>query len=357
MENDRDKLQRLLDYQLGLDSPEERRATQELISKDKEISTLNAALEGCIKPLASWQDEEPPADLAQRTMARIADYKSAKVMAQASAAIAAGRSSKEIAQAARSAARERTARVTWLLGNLRDMVAVAASITLIFMFFSPTVRHAREIAQRQKCATQLQMAGMAMDNYREDNNGYLPTVNQQPGEVWWAVGKNGSGYNSNTRNIFLLAKEGYMPVEAFLCPGAPRKRTIRINIPPEMLQMMEDFAGRDQINYSFRLILQNENRRMIKSPEAILMSDQNPIFADFDGHKKELDLSNRPALMQVNSPNHKGEGQNVLYIDGRVTFSNGRYVGPGLDDIFTIQSKVRYQGTEQPDTNDVFIAP
>jgi len=61
--------------------------------------------------------------------------------------------------------------------------------------------------------------------------------------------------------------------------------------------------------------------------------------------------------MQVNSPNHKGEGQNVLYIDGRVTFSNGRYVGPGLDDIFTIQSKVRYQGTEQPDTNDVFIAP
>jgi len=346
-----------MDYQLGVDSPEERRQTQELIAQDKETGALNAALERCIKPLASWQDVEPPADLAQRTMARIADYASARVMAQATAAIAAGRAAGTSGRAWQRPSRERTARITWLLGNLRDLVAVAASITLIFMFFSPTVRHAREIAQRQKCATQLQMAGMAMDNYREDNNGYLPTVKQQPGEVWWAVGKNGSGYNSNTRNIFLLAKEGYMPVEAFLCPGVSRKRTIRINIPPEMLKMMEDFSGREQVNYSFRLILQNEKRNMNQSPDAILMADQNPIFADFDGQKKELDLSARPALMQVNSPNHKGEGQNVLHIDGRVTFSNGRYVGPGLDDIFTIKSKVRYQGTEQPDTNDVFIAP
>ena len=88
------------------------------------------------------------------------------------------------------------------------------------------------------------------------------------------------------------------------------------------------------------------------------MADKNPLFAEFDAEKQsELDLSAAPALLQANSPNHGAGGQNVLFNDGSVRFSESRYLGPALDDIFTIKNTSRYYGNELPQDDDIFIAP
>ena len=65
----RDNLQRLLDYNLGLDGGASRRETEKLLGEDAELSKLNEALKGSLAPLGSWQDEEPPAGLADPSSA------------------------------------------------------------------------------------------------------------------------------------------------------------------------------------------------------------------------------------------------------------------------------------------------
>lgn len=72
---------------------------------------------------------------------------------------------------------------------------------------------------------------------------------------------------------------------------------------------------------------------------------------NFKSHRKDSEnseflpiVSDRPphevaAGVMGNSPNHLGKGQNVLYSDGHVTFTDKRNVGVEQDDIFTNADK------------------
>ena len=84
----------------------------------------------------------------------------------------------------------------------------------------------------------------------------------------------------------------------------------------------------------------------------------DPPLTETGQRQAELDLSNNSALLQANSPNHNNQGQNVLFNAGQVDFLPDRLLGPTRDDIFTIQSALRYHGNEAPQSSDdTFIAP
>ena len=346
-----DKLTRVLDFLLEHDEPQQHFQTKECLASDEQMRKLRGQLEQILKPLSAWEDESPDADLTGRTLKFIKQHQ--ETAALVGAAYAAGPRQPLPERATPSRGR-------WILHNLSDLAAAAACIMLVFVLMNPSLKHARQIAQQQACSAQLRQVGLALEQYAQDHNGLITYVQRGPLSKWWNVGRQEGQNISNTGNLYLLVKNGYLPVETFLCPGRDdHKVRVRIKLDPQLLKTLQDFAGREDINYSFRLILNNQPLQSRNTFSLPFVTDQNPLFADFDAEKQdELDLSAHLELQQVNSPNHAGRGQNLLFSDGRVIFSPDRRYGLDPDDIFTIQSTMRYRGNERPRSEkDHFIAP
>ncbi|MFC1783722.1 hypothetical protein ACFL02_09095 [Planctomycetota bacterium] len=350
---DLDKVPQLLDYLLNLDAPDQHRQTEQLIAQNENIRQLYDILRQNLALLDNWRDETAPESLAEGTLKYVEEQEKARKWASAPADFVAHRIEQEVPKDAISYG----SRSRWVLHNLRDIIAVAASIMLVMGLLHPAFRNARLRSQQLACANQLGRIGFASNNYASDNNGYLPRLPRQPGDKWWSVGQQGS----NSSNTYLLVRQGYLPAQVFLCPGVDNKSVqLRLQINPQQLKTMHDFPGRGYVNYSFRLIVSSQplTRDNINNVLPIV-SDQNPIFARFNSEKStELDLTQNKTLLMSNSPNHANRGQNLLFPDGSVRFVTDRLYqsGPDRDDIFTIRAIFRYSGTEMPKSDrDIFI--
>ncbi len=344
-----DKLQRLLDYHLHLDNTDQHRETDALLAKDAEVRQLSESVRKMLRPLASWPAETPPDYLMGRTLQLIEHHDQTRRLAE---------STRPSAGAGQTADTSR-GRGRWILGNLRDFAAVAATIMLVLMVSQPGVRYARNLSNKLNCASQMRQVGVGLSEYALDNDGSLPYVPHQPGATWWNVGNQDANNTSNTRNVFLLVKNGYLPARVFLCPGEANHKTITIQITPAELESMRDFASPDQIDYSFRLLFDQGLLHWDTLNHTVIMTDKNPLFQDL-GQKPQGqgDLSLTENLLRANSPNHQSRGQNVLFNDGHVEFMTDRYLGLSQDDIFNIESATRYKGNEVPQSQqDVFVAP
>lgn len=337
----------LLDVNLDLADQQTREEVEKLLAADPLARTIHSNLDFLHKNLQSWTDQNPPSSLHERTMELVEQYEQARSMARSSEVIA--RSKKEQTPG------ETRERISWIVGNLRDLITVAACLLLVFTFLQPFNRSLKQSYHKAQCANNLRQIQSGLAAYAQDNLGWLPLVQRQEDKPWWTVGKQTPDNNSNTRNVFLLVKGNYVPAKAFVCPGSDHQPRIRIKVDPETLKTLQDFAGRDKVHYSFRLI---DKKERLNEGHKIIASDQNPLFAEFDADRQtELDLTQKPRLLQVNSPNHHQAGQNILSNDGSVRFSDTRLIGSQLDDIFTIQSTTRYTGTETPADHDTFTAP
>ena len=347
---DADKLQRLLDYHLNQDEPSGRLETQRLLAEDSELQELDQVLGRSFAALGSLEEETPPAGLADRTLEKAAQHRQAQQLAQ---------SSVDIASVGLN--RDRTSRAKWVLSNLRDVIAVAASIMLVVIFLRPGLQKARHISQEQACASQFRSIGYGLSQYAHDYRGRMPYVLRPQGAKWLGVGEQDDEHYSNSRNTYLLVKMGYVSVDKFLCPGAGAQPDVklRVKMDPQTLKKLQDFSDRHQVNYSFFLVLNNQSFFTKQSENIPIGSDQNPVFADYDSQKPTiLDLSVNRELLSKNSPNHGGRGQNLLYGDGHVRFSPSRLVGLNEDDIFTLNDILQYDGDEQPITeSDILHAP
>ena len=346
---DPDKLQRLLDYHLKQDEPAQRLETQRLLAEDAELQELDQVLVRSFEALGSLGEEEPPAGLTDRTLQKIAQHRQVQQLAKSAADVASG-----------GLKRDRTSRARWVLSNLRDAIAVAACLTLVFLFMRPGLQKARHMSQEQACANQFRSIGYGLSQYAHDYRGRMPYVLRPQGAKWLGVGEQDDQHYSNTRNTYLLVKMGYVSVDKFLCPGADAKKNVklRVKMNPQTLKTLQDFTDQHQVNYSFFLILNNQSFFAKQSENIPIGSDQNPLFVDYDSHKQTiLDLSVNQELQSQNSPNHGGRGQNLLYGDGHVRFSTTRLVGLN-DDIFTLNDVLQYDGDEQPSTeSDILHAP
>jgi hypothetical protein len=341
------KLQQVLDYKFNLDSPHERKATQALISQDPQAKQLHQKLEQTLSPLNILQDEPVPTGLSQRTLEMIAQHRQAQSLAISSAAIA-------------GQVPKRESRTRWVLANLREWVAVAASIVLIFYVMQPGLRQVRSQSQQVACLSQLQKVGQSLSSYAAANGGYLPHINFQPGDVWWNVGEKGEQNHSNTRKLYLLIKNRYANPDAFICSGSEKKSPKQIPINDESLQQLRDFICRMHVNYSISLSPKKVHQERPRSSQVIILTDQNPLFVNIDCETPPDNgvVKVDDSLRQANSPNHNQRGQNVLMLDGSARFHASRFVGKDGDDIFTIDKVNRYQGNEMPESSqDIFLAP
>jgi prepilin-type processing-associated H-X9-DG protein len=327
----------LFDYCLGITSETESAQAQELVFSNEQAAKFVTSIKSSLSPLESITPEECPAELAEGTIWRIKQtLRTSQVGLN------------ELLKAEQKPK-------TGLWHNIFGRLATAAVFVLVgsglITGFNVATNYARQMSWQTKCGSQMAGLFTGLSNYRNDNNGQMPTLAASPGAPWWKVGDQGSENVSNTRKMWVLARKGYVKPDAFMCPTT--KPSCSFSCEPKEYN---DFPKRTFVTYSFRIGCPKVG--LEKMGRQVIIADMSPVFANVSASEKELIINISDALLKRNSPNHGGRGQNVLFCDGSVMFVKGRTVDVALDDIYTIQDTQTYQGVELPASEaDAFLAP
>jgi prepilin-type processing-associated H-X9-DG protein len=215
---------------------------------------------------------------------------------------------------------------------------------------------ARQKYQQQRCQTQMGSIFQGLSNYISDYDDKSPAVASIVGAPWWKLGDQGRENQSNTRNIYLLPKGGYVELNSFVCPCCKKDNARKLT--PSEMRTNKDFHDRTYITYSFQInCRRTANGKLLC--RKVVMADMNPLFENLPkDFSKQFRLQLNRTLLTLNSINHNRRGQNVLFGDGHVEFLKSRFIGISEDDIYTLQDTDVYQGCEVPTReNDFFLAP
>lgn len=204
---------------------------------------------------------------------------------------------------------------------------------------------------------------------------------------------------SNTRHIWKLVEFQTADTKAFLCPSDPMAGepfTPPFTRPAERDRAsISDVQNRSQFSYAFQYqgpALTGANKRQgwttsgRDDSKIVFLADTSPAFhatnpeavATSDNHSFELatsapsvtfpegniycgvlasltnivwdpmtakasySLARSDEIAAINSPNHRGDGQNVVRLDGSGDFAGNPWAGAYMDNIWTVQDPTEY---------------
>lgn len=341
---DTEQRQLLFDYCIGVATDQQSADAEQLISSNAAAAKLVRLLEATLAPLATVEPEACPDSLVETTLGRLQE--------------AARRDSIPVE---RLSAEVPNRQSTISIRSWRQAVQISAVAAILLFAFSiawPSLKMARERQYQKLCQGQLAGIYRGLTHYINDHDA-PPTILTSAGEPWWKVGYQGRENHSNTRVVWLLVKNGYVEPSKFGCAG--RQRAENPDFRVCRAKNLNDFPGREYIDYSFRI----SHRRASRVPRlpSVLMADLNPLCemmpTDFSKSCK-VRLDRR--VLSANSKNHQGRGQNLLITDGSVWFSTTRVAASDEnDDIYTLRTMTSgcdVNGCEIPvSEDDVFLAP
>lgn len=339
--NERQK-QLVFDYCIGLTSENQSIEAEKLIAQSQHAASLHSKLKASFAPLDLVEEHTCPDELAERTIFRLNN---------------AARSSRlqleQLLAAEQAKTGPATKRLWW---NLTEIIAAAAVILFVSGVIIAPLKRARHNCWQQSCKNQLSRIAQGLANYRADHDNTMPTIAASTGQPWWKVGYQGKENHSNTRNMWLLAKNGYVDLDDFVCPGKRQGRAIQFD--QAKAAEYNDFPARRYITYSFRI---RPSKAQPANPHntKVLIADLNPLFEKLPKNfTNSFKLKIDGQLINLNSGNHNRQGQNILLSDSSVKFITTRCFDIANDDIFTLQNTSLYKGTETPLTEtDAFLAP
>ncbi len=313
----------LLDLHLGHLSTAEREQLQQRIANDPELSAQHNALSSAFAALRIDTTEPMPPDLIQRTRARVR---------------AAGPAPRVIRPAddLTRAVEERSERVI-KLGNLRQIVGLAAMIVLAIGVGVPSLLHMRERAQRIGCSRNLQALGYAVQQYATTFNASLPFAGWTKHASWQPNGAPDVVTIPNRRHVYPLLQARFVADPGvFVCPA---RRDVPM--PSDQILRRNDFPEARNLSYAY------QNMAGVRpsakgDPNLPIMSDDNPLFdgglAVFSGRSPDT----------TNSRAHRGAGQNILTLRGEVKWATTPRAGINGDNIWILQQVTDYTGREGP---------
>ena len=316
--------QLLIEYLLGRCSPAEAAEVRRRLETDEAFAALCAHYSDALAALKSYPVPAPPAELVERTLARV------RAMRRAEAVVQAG-------------PMERPAALPLL--SFRELLALAAVLVLAFGVLVPSLRKARQETQKVICGANVRMICTGLNHYASGNDEALPTVPAQTG-AW--LRRAGGDYASNSAGLFLLVRHNFVAPEAFQCPAVGRRSfTVRAG--------MVDFPSPQYVSYSYQYSLGRAVRR--DAPELVNVAEQMAILADanpvFAGGRFRRDR-----LGQGVSENHRCTGQNVLYLSGAVRWFTHARAGVNGNNIWLADGIYDYRGDEKPTSPvDTFLLP
>lgn len=237
--------------------------------------------------------------------------------------------------------------------TLVELLVVVGIIALLISILLPALSHARERANRTKCAANLRTIGQALLLYADENEGKYPRTYYDPG-TWRDCSR--TGYNASypfgtpspvgTNNVpaalFLLMRTQNLSPAVFICPSSEAEPD---SFGGGTLRNRSNWTGPKiarNLSYSYAHPYPNiwvaplgYTLSNIMPPDFAIAADMNP------GKKTPQDVtiprisSPRSDMQKSNSFNHNFEGQNVLYNDTHVVFQSDPFCGMERDNIYT----------------------
>ncbi len=331
----------IFDYSIGIASEEQARQAEELLARNSAAAELHSSLKNALKPLGGLKIESCPDELVEGTTFRAMNL--------------GADSQHRLEQLIEHEEQMPVGAGRGFWRNLAEVAAVAAMIMLFASVSIPSLKTARQRAWQNSCQAQMSRIARGISGYVSEHDGDLPAVATSMGEPWWKVGYQGAENHSNTRPLWLLVKGDYVNARDFVCPGRRQGRAIQFD--QRRVKQLADFPSRKYVTYSFRIVCKSAKKGA--SGPKVLMADLSPIFEQLpENYSGNLCQRLCDKLMRLNSSNHQGRGQNVLFYDGSVKFTRQRGVGLNADDIFTLKDKQIYYGSEVPSCEtDTFLAP
>jgi len=226
----------------------------------------------------------------------------------------------------------------------------------------------RAQARRVVCRANLGKIGKAMFVYAGDYDGALPRAGG-PTSTWGLLGNNWSapdrytaygvtpgtgegGKASISSCFYLLVKYLDMPPAVFVCPSDVGTSPFRLadedlsGLP--RLRDAWDFGldPGDNCSYTCHLPFSMYALNQASDPNMAVAADRNPWIkspaAEVDVTRYSLFIPDFPpyngtieTARRGNAISHEEDGQNVLFLDGRVTFERRAHCGPEHDNIYT----------------------
>jgi len=236
-----------------------------------------------------------------------------------------------------------------------ELLVVILIIAILATLLVPGLLRAITIAKQAACNTNIQAIGKGLKGYSTAHKKmpYVPVSS-------WNV-KIGTNRDSNpffagatlkarnhSANLWLLVREGYVGVSAFVCPS-----TTDISSVYQDAELTWDFSSSRYISYGLQSPYGWDGSLSIVgsadgSAATVLIADGSPYVeistgddpGKIDPNRGVVDWADNSMSVETkqllgNSPNHNGEGQNVGYSDGKVEWKTVANCGKDGDNIYT----------------------
>jgi len=241
--------------------------------------------------------------------------------------------------------------------------ADAFVVTFVCLFFMAIVQlacsNSREQANRTTCKKNLSVIGKAMQLYANDYEDEYPRAGGKTTELsnkvadfmasnrYLAYGMTSDGnfgHATISASLYLLVKYTKVSPKTFICPG---DSGVTVFNPSDeklgdlKLIQLWDF-GREPSNhysYAYHMPYSQYALTLSSEPGMAVAADRNPWITSATADAKDFSVFNpdgdREAVKAGNAVTHENEGQNVLFVDGHVSFETTPSCGVNNDNIYT----------------------
>ncbi len=246
--------------------------------------------------------------------------------------------------------------------GLIEVLVIIAIIGVLVAILIPMFLSARQRSTRFKCQNNLRELGRSMYSYAANNRGQFPTTRPSSGPHRRPDISN-SGYASTQPFSETGPAPNNVPAAMFLLIRTEKTSSYRFICPATETAIADRFAGLSPLERSnFTDIKMNLTYSMHNpyASDATLaagfkwgpqwLPPNFPLLADI-GPAAGAKFS--PTL--INSPNHEGDGQNILYADGSVEFRTTPLAGVENDHIYRTRLNSIFDSPQDP--SDAILLP
>lgn len=221
--------------------------------------------------------------------------------------------------------------------TLIELLIVVAIIGALAAILLPAITMAWREVHKAGCSSNLKNIFTAMKIYAGSNNRNLPSVyggTRNGTETWredWEEGdgealikdhgtkeelelKDHDAFTCNTSALWLLVRDGSVDAKNLICPASDQETYV----PEGELDDWWSFKQLKNCSYSYQNTLGKPLRDGVTRANLIILADVNPLRPDVRVQTREEKRADGVEDFQLNSPNHKFAGQNVVDMAGSV---------------------------------------